>query len=347
MTVSANDTLHHATPTPRPVPAAKVRTWKKSTAQVLAELPDSATPWQQDSAVQAYFQPGQDIHYSERPDTLGLPGQRVDARYAPAPSDVWKDPAALEKWLSPDMPADSVIKAEVPASGMMADPVPYHPSNDPLVSTLLIGGFVLIVLLLSHSRNFLTKQLRSFFYTAKARTTQITEQPHEIWYQGLLSLVTLLFCAIAIFCALIHGLHSPFFTPPHTILGVSLIMTGAWFLCRVLLYSLVNWVFFSHKQNLQWYRSVLLLSGTFGIAMLPVLLLYIFGQLTWQASTILVAILFISVEILFVYKSFVTFFNRAGDFLQIILYFCALEMMPLAGLAGIFVMYHDNLRINF
>ena len=110
MTASTADTLHHAAPAPRQVPAA--RTWKKSTAQVLAELPDSATPWQQDSAVQAYFQPGQDIRYSEQPDTLGLPGQRVDARYAPVPADVWKDPAALQKWLSPDTPADSVLQTQ-------------------------------------------------------------------------------------------------------------------------------------------------------------------------------------------------------------------------------------------
>ena len=345
MTASTADTLHHAAPAPRQVPAA--RTWKKSTAQVLAELPDSATPWQQDSAVQAYFQPGQDIRYSEQPDTLGLPGQRVDARYAPVPADVWKDPAALQKWLSPDTPADSVLQTQASAPGMMADPLPYHPSTDPLVGSLLIGGFLLIVLLLSHSRNFLSKQLHSFFYTAKARTTQIAEQPHEIWYQCALSLVTLVFCAIALYCGLIHGLPAASYTQPHTILGVSMAMAGAWFLSRTLLYGLVNWVFFTHKKILHWNRAVLLLSGGFGMALLPVLLLHIFGQLTWQASLIYMAVLFILVEILFIYKSFVTFFNRASDFLQIILYFCALEMMPLAGLAGFFVMYHDKIRINF
>ena len=230
---------------------------------------------------------------------------------------------------------------------MMADPLPYHPSADPLVGSLLTGGFLLIVLLLSHSRNFLSKQLHSFFYTAKARTTQIAEQPHEIWYQCALSLVTLVFCAIALYCGLIHGLPAASYTQPHTILGVSMAMAGAWFLSRTLLYGLVNWVFFTHKKILHWNRAVLLLSGGFGVALLPVLLLHIFGQLTWQASLIYMAVLFILVEILFIYKSFVTFFNRASDFLQIILYFCALEMMPLAGLAGFFVMYHDKIRINF
>ena len=41
--------------------------------QVLRMLPKNATPEQQDSAIQVWFQPGE-IHYSGRPDTLHLPG---------------------------------------------------------------------------------------------------------------------------------------------------------------------------------------------------------------------------------------------------------------------------------
>ena len=41
--------------------------------QVLQLLPKDATPEQQDSAIQSWFQPGE-IHYSEQPDTLHLPG---------------------------------------------------------------------------------------------------------------------------------------------------------------------------------------------------------------------------------------------------------------------------------
>ena len=40
---------------------------------VLSWLPRSATPAQQDSAIQAHFQPSE-IRWSNRPDTLHLPG---------------------------------------------------------------------------------------------------------------------------------------------------------------------------------------------------------------------------------------------------------------------------------
>ena len=41
--------------------------------QVLRTLPKDATPAQQDSAIQATFQP-KEVRYSNRPDTLHLPG---------------------------------------------------------------------------------------------------------------------------------------------------------------------------------------------------------------------------------------------------------------------------------
>jgi hypothetical protein len=44
--------------------------------QVLRLLPKDATPAQQDSAIQAWFQPGE-VHYSNQPDTLHLPGHGI------------------------------------------------------------------------------------------------------------------------------------------------------------------------------------------------------------------------------------------------------------------------------
>ena len=44
--------------------------------QVLRLLPKDATPAQQDSAIQAWFAP-EEIHYSEQPDTLHLPGEGI------------------------------------------------------------------------------------------------------------------------------------------------------------------------------------------------------------------------------------------------------------------------------
>ena len=67
---------------------------RKSTYQVIHDLPDSATEWQKDSAVQAYFQPGKDTRFSDRPDTLGLPGQRYEPPAGTLRTDSLGYPAA-------------------------------------------------------------------------------------------------------------------------------------------------------------------------------------------------------------------------------------------------------------
>jgi hypothetical protein len=47
------------------------------------------------------------------------------------------------------------------------------------------------------------------------------------------------------------------------------------------------------------------------------------------------------------YKSYVIFFGRKSHFLQNILYFCALEIVPLASFGGLVVTAINILKINF
>ena len=350
MTFQATDTLpqHHATATTTKVLSPVVHTGRKTPAQVLEALPDSATPWQQDSAIQAYFRPGENNHYSTQPDTLGLPGRKADVSQISLPSGVWKDPSVLHKALHKDTPFDSVV-ASVPAHpGYQADPQPAIPAKDPLVTCILLGGFILMVAAFSRSRTFFLKQTRGFFYTSKARTTQMAEHPHEVWYQALLTFITMFLAGVGVYCGIVHNINNnQVSVTSHSILGTCILAVLIWFIFRSLLLWGVNWVFFTSKKNLQWLRDCMLLTGCMGAVMLPMLLLHIYGPVSWQICAIYLIIVVILAEILFIYKSFVTFFNRIGDFLQIILYFCALELMPLAGLAGFIALYYDNLRTIF
>ena len=52
-------------------------------------------------------------------------------------------------------------------------------------------------------------------------------------------------------------------------------------------------------------------------------------------------------KLLSFYKTYLIFFKQNGNFLQNILYFCALETMPLIGLWGFLVMISSFLKINF
>ena len=74
----------------------------------------------------------------------------------------------------------------------------------------------------------------------------------------------------------------------------------------------------------------------------PVLL-----RLIAPGSVIYTIIVLVLVKILSFYKSYLIFFKRNGLFLQIILYFCALEVVPLSALWGGLVLISHYLKINF
>ncbi|MBR6129849.1 MAG: DUF4271 domain-containing protein, partial [Bacteroidaceae bacterium] len=52
-------------------------------------------------------------------------------------------------------------------------------------------------------------------------------------------------------------------------------------------------------------------------------------------------------KILTFYKCWSIFFRQKSIFLQIILYLCALEIIPLLSLGGILVLVTDLLKVNY
>jgi hypothetical protein len=66
-----------------------------------------------------------------------------------------------------------------------------------------------------------------------------------------------------------------------------------------------------------------------------------------ESAVIYIAIVVILFKLLAFYKTYIIFFHRNGVSLQIILYFCALEIMPLFALWGVLVVTDSYLKINF
>ena len=116
-------------------------------------------------------------------------------------------------------------------------------------------------------------------------------------------------------------------------------MFVAYFLFKYLVYGFVNWVFFDRKNNGQWKRIQVFLSSLEGVLLFPIVLLLVYFSLSLHAALIYTLIVMLCVKMLAFYKSYSIFFKRMGASLQIILYFCALELMPLMGIVGRFVHY--------
>jgi hypothetical protein len=307
--------------------------------EVLRLLPKDATPAQQDSAIQQWFEP-REIHYSSRPDTLHLPGQEVPVDL----KEVNLPQYYRENFFSDNTMYHPEINSE--RTGTAGDPIPYTFQNDSLVTGILILCFLLITFALSRISGFLLKQTKQFFSTKKEGQT-ISETGSEVKFQLLFMCITCLLYGLLYYLYSTHYIANTFIISSEYIIlaifGGAVLVS---FVIRILLYTIVNNIFFDSKQNLQFLGSLLLISSLEGVALFPLVLLMAYFQLSLQNAVYYTAFILILAKILTFYKSYAIFFNQKGGFLQIILYFCALEMMPLITIWSGLLAITENLKVN-
>ena len=295
--------------------------------QVLRLLPNDATPAQQDSAIQAWLD-HVEIRYSERPDTLHLPGEE-------APRDLTAVNVPLyykENFFSNNFMYHEELQAS--RYGVSGDPIPEILSNDDVITGLLILCFLFIAFTLSKISGFVVRQLKDFFYIQRA-DRDITETGNEMKFQFVfVGLTCLVFGLLYYLYATAYIADTFTLSSDYAILGIFIGTFLLYFLLRFILYYGVNNIFFDNRKNTKFLTSILFLTAMEGAVLFPILLLLAYLHFSPVYAAIYVAVVVILVKILTFYKSYVIFFKQNGVFLQIILYFCALEMVPLLTLWG-------------
>ncbi len=229
-------------------------------------------------------------------------------------------------------------------SGILA---PYAVSNDNTVAALLLGCFVMAMVAFSLSRNFLERQTKGFFRISRSKES-LAETDSEVRFLSiLLAQTSLLGSILYYFFARNNGSGRLESESQIAAIGCFFGIFVAYFLFKYLVYGFVNWVFFDRKNNVQWKRSQLFLSSLEGVLLFPVVLLLVYFSLSLNAALIYTLIVMLIIKMLAFYKGYTIFFKRIGASLQIILYFCALELMPLMVLWGVLFITDNYLIINF
>ncbi len=308
--------------------------------QVLRLLPKDATPAQQDSAIQAWFQPGE-IHYSTRPDTLHLPGHGVGRNL----KDVNLPQYYRENYFS----NDSLYHPELEAGryGVAGDPVPQSMSNDSLLSGTLLLCFVSTMLAIAASRNFIFTHIKNLFYIPKTEnTSEVTSG--EIRALIFFCIQTSLLLALLYFFYVRSYVADTFIvSDEYLVIGFYLAAFTGYFIVKAIIHSIAAITFFGGKKNRQWAHTSLFLTTMEGFFLYPAILLLGYLNVAHQTIIYYVLTVVFLVKLLSFYKCYVIFFRQNGIFLQIILYFCALEIVPLAALWGGLEVMTNALKINF
>ena len=321
---------------PRPVKHRRQPTPR----EVVGWLPENATPAQMDSAIQLHVKPSE-IHWSQMPDTLHLPGHPRSKSVRDIGLPTYYKESCFKKY--------SLFQPELPGGrlGVYGDPIPYAIANDNFFASLLIGCFVLALVAFSQSRKFISRQAKNFFFVPHEHVTQIPETANEIRFQVFLVLQTYLLLALFFFFYSNAYVGEAFMLAPYPVIAIYTGIGFAYFLLKVFLYWFTGWVFFDRRNNVQWLKSFLFIVSMEGVALFPIVVLQAFFGVSMQTTVVYAIVLLVFVKMLTFYKTYIIFFRKKSSFLQNILYFCALEIIPMLALWGVVITINSYLKINF
>ena len=228
--------------------------------------------------------------------------------------------------LSQYVPQDSM--AEVPViSGMKGEPMPYKMESDEAIVGAIAVSFVLILLALQRGsksvflylKEAVTLRTRSSFFEEKVTLSSVSS--------AALCFSTILSSSIC--------LYRYYATPSMSeevnhllILIVYIIAFAMLIIGKYLLYNFVNWVFFNKEKNKLWKQSYWALIAAAGVVLFPSVLYTVFLDSEIQISDYLLLMILAIFKILLFYKLIGNFFAHFYGVSHLILYFCALEIIP-------------------
>lgn len=232
-------------------------------------------------------------------------------------------------------------------SGVVGTPVPYTLSRDNAITGLLLGCFIIAMVALSFSARYLLRQVKGFFYMPRS-VADMTETAYEIRFQYFLVLQTSLLLSIIyyVFQRFYMSDSDGLSDTPLKAIGIFMAVFVSYFLMKDVAYGLANWTFFNRKNNSQWFKIRLFLTSVEGVVLFPIVLLIVYFDLDFNIAAIYIVFVTILIKLLTFYKAFTIFFRSFGALLVEILYFCALELMPLMALVGILLIISNSLNVN-
>ena len=233
-------------------------------------------------------------------------------------------------------------------AGFEGMPIPYSPKLDDGITILLLCCFFISAYVLSRSRKFLVQLVKDFLLNRERTSIFAATTAADMRYMLLLILQTCVLGAVCTFNYFIDvrpelGER----IPPYILLGVYLAIALLYLFWKWLTYSFLGWIFFDGNRTSLWMESYSALLYYLGFALFPFALFLVYFDLSLLATVIIGLFLMFFTKILMFYKWLKLFScNIYGVFL-LILYFCALEIVPCLIVYQGMIQLNNVLIINF
>lgn len=234
------------------------------------------------------------------------------------------------------------------ATGVEGIPIPYTPRMDDVITIVLLCCFFLSSYVLSRSRKFLLQLVKDFLLHRERTSIFATSTATDMRYLLLLILQTCILAGVCFF-NYFNDVQPDLVqhVPPFVLLGVYVGACLLYLFIKWLLYSFLSWVFFDKSITDAWLESYSTLLYYFGFALFPFVLFIVYFDLSLQITVIIGLFLVFLTGILILYKWLKLFCNNLYGSFLLILYFCALEIVPCLMLYQGMMQINNYLIINF
>ncbi|MCD7899655.1 MAG: DUF4271 domain-containing protein [Bacteroides sp.] len=227
-------------------------------------------------------------------------------------------------------------------------PIPYSIKTDDGITIILLVCFVCCAYIFGQSKRFLLYQGRNFILHKERSNLFVTSTSAEMHY--LLFLLLQLCLLSSIYWMNYFEKACPTFfheISSYLLLGTYTLLSIGYLLFKWILYSLIGWIFYGKGNKTLWLDSYSTLLYYLSLALFFPILLLVYFDLSFTFIVIIGLFFLIITKILIFYKWLKLFFNKKDGVLTLILYFCALEIVPCFIYYRVLILINDVLLIKF
>ncbi len=208
-------------------------------------------------------------------------------------------------------------------------PVTYSPRKDDFIALVLLLCFFMSSFVLARSRKQMLLQAKSFMFQRERASIFADAADVDGRFQLLLLLQTCVFGGLFIF-NYFNDVSPRLMVDvvPFRLMGIYIGCCVGYLVLKWLVYQLIGWVFLDKNRTDAWLSSYSTLIYYFGFALFPFVLLLIYFDLQVVYLVTIGLFLGLFVKLLMFYKWVKLFFNNYFSLFLLILYFCALEIIP-------------------
>jgi len=237
-------------------------------------------------------------------------------------------------------PDTTLYITEIPA-GIEGILIPYSLRSDDVIAAILICCFLITAFILGRNKKYMWQQGKNFLLHRERMSLFVSTTTIDARYALLLILSTCILTGIY-FLNYFEDTQPELIrqVSPHLLLAIYIGLCLVYVIFKWALYSILGWTFFDKSYKFMWLESYSILIYYFGFAFFPLVLLFVYFDLPVSVVVIIGITILIFAKILIFYKWIKFFLINIYGVFPLILYFCALEIIPC------FIMLKGMITIN-